>query len=233
MDNLLDILEGTDGQVLEYSLSAMGLSLLLAFVLGQAIAWVYLRTHRGLSYSRTFTQSLVLLTMVVALVMFVIGNSIVTAFGLIGALAIIRFRNVLKDTRDTVFVFFSLVLGMALGSQRYLAAIVGAVALLLVTSYLQASGFGARSRFDGHLSFVLRDPSAEDYPDRPVLNEVLHRFCRKWRRMSERRQDAVRELVLQIRLRDRRRGDELVRDLRALAGVEHVSLVLPDELSEV
>ena len=100
------------------SIEAMLLSFLLAFVLGQVVAWGYSRTHSGLSYSRSFTQSLVIMSVVVSFVMFVIGNSIVTAFGLLGALALIRFRNVLKDTRDTVFVFISLVVGMSVGTQR-------------------------------------------------------------------------------------------------------------------
>ena len=64
------------------SIEAMLLSFLLAFVLGQVVAWVYSRTHKGASYSRSFTQSLVIMTVVVSFVMFVIGNSIVTAFGL-------------------------------------------------------------------------------------------------------------------------------------------------------
>ena len=124
-------MEATD-LVPAYTLENLALTLLLSVFLGQVVAWVYMWTHTGVSYTRSFTQSLVLLTIVVSLVMFVIGNSIVTAFGLMGALAIIRFRNVLKDTRDTVYVFFSLVLGMALGSQRHLAALVGTVALLTV-----------------------------------------------------------------------------------------------------
>ena len=77
-----------------------------------------------------------------------------SAFGLIGALAIIRFRNVLKDTRDTVFVFFSLVLGMAIGVGQYTASLVGTVGLLLAAGSLTMTGFGSRGRFDGHLSFL-------------------------------------------------------------------------------
>ena len=112
-------------------MNGLFLSLSLAFVLGQAIAWVYQRTHSGLSYARSFTQSLVLITMVVSLVMHVIGDNIVTAFGLIGALAIIRFRNVLKDTRDTVFIFYALVLGMAIGNGQFAAAIVAKASFTL------------------------------------------------------------------------------------------------------
>ena len=122
MDRLMQFLTNVDRQAPEFSSEALALALLLSFVLGQVIAFTYNRTHTGLSYSRSFTQSLVLMMMVVSLVMFVIGNNIITAFGLIGALALIRFRNVLKDTRDTVFVFIALVMGMAAGSQRFTTA---------------------------------------------------------------------------------------------------------------
>src|SRR5262245_53003712 len=131
------------------------LSLLTAFVLGQAVAWVYIWTHTGLSYSRSFTQALVLISMVVTMVMSVVGNSIVTAFGLLGALALIRFRNVLKDTRDTVFVFIALVVGMSVGTQRYMIAIVGTAAMALVVTYLERTAFGSTGRYDGYLTLRL------------------------------------------------------------------------------
>ena len=141
MEQLFDALNGSAGAG-DFSIESTMLALLLAFVLGQIIAWTYAWTHSGLSYSRSFTQSLVLMTLVVSLVMFVIGNSIITAFGLIGALALIRFRNVLKDTRDTVFVFISLVVGMAVGSQRHLVAILGTATLLLAVWYMNITAFG-------------------------------------------------------------------------------------------
>jgi len=206
-------------------------SLLLAFLLGQAIAVVYRWTHVGVSYSRTFTQSLVVLTMSVTLVMFVIGDNIVTAFGLLGALAIIRFRNVLKDTRDTSFIFVALVLGMALGAQRHLVALVGAGALLLVILYLRAVNFGTNSRFDGHLSCRL--PQGAVAHD--AMRGALERFCRRVRQVSVRHvagKDLV-EYVFEVRLRDRLRGDELVGELEARASARDASLVLRDELAEI
>jgi hypothetical protein len=233
MDDFISLLEGGASSAPDYTLSSMGLSLLLAFVIGQLIAWVYVGTHNGLSYSRNFTQSLVLLTMVVALVMYVIGNSIVTAFGLIGALAIIRFRNVLKDTRDTTFIFFALVLGMALGSQRYMVAVFGAVSLLLVTIYLRVIGFGSRGHYDGHLTCGLDEGEGEAGAGGAGLRAELHRHCRGLKCISERRARDVTEFVYQVRLRDRRRGAELVSDLHSIAGVHGVSLVLRDELAEV
>ena len=210
-------------------MNSLFLSLALAFVLGQAIAWVYQRTHSGLSYARSFTQSLVLITMIVSLVMHVIGDNIVTAFGLIGALAIIRFRNVLKDTRDTVFIFYALVLGMAIGNGQFAAAIVATVILLSATLYLAFIRFGSRGFFDGHLSFR----SIGEERERKVFLPVLRRFCRRYQSLSVREGTGVTELIFQVRLRDRRRTDELLAEMNQAGGIENVSLVLQDELAEI
>ncbi len=230
MDNrIFDWLKGMETTDLApaYTLENLALTLLLGVFLGQVVAWVYMWTHSGVSYTRSFTQSLVLLTIVVSLVMFVIGNSIVTAFGLIGALAIIRFRNVLKDTRDTVYVFFSLVLGMALGSQRHLAALVGTVALLVVALYLHLTRFGSLASFDGHVS--VRVSSEGEFPQ-----PILKRHCRKTRQISARHrgEDEV-DYVLEVRLRNRKRGAELVSELQEAIGISAASLVLRDELAEI
>ncbi|TFH25622.1 MAG: DUF4956 domain-containing protein [Myxococcales bacterium] len=206
-------------------------AMLLSFVLGQVIAWVYEATHTGLSYARTFTQSLVVLTMIVSVVMLVIGNNIVTAFGLLGALAIIRFRNVLKDTRDTVYVFLSLVIGMAVGSGKLVTAVVGTVGTVAVLAYLHQSGFGTRGRYDGYLSLIL-DPDAHDgMPPRSLLDQ----FCRTANETSVRHGPAAEgaEYIYQIRLRDRSRAAELVTALRHEPGVTEASLMLRDELTEL
>ncbi len=206
------------------------LCLLLAFVLGQVIAWTYAGTHSGLSYSRVFTQSLVLLTMIVTLVMLVIGNNIVTAFGLLGALAIIRFRNVLKDTRDTAYVFLALVVGMAIGSQKILTAVVGTAGFVLVALYLDRVAFGSLARFDGHLSLVVQsDPEAAS-----SFRSVLERFCRSSRRLVAQPSAGGDEIeyVLEVRLRDRKRGGELVEELRKAPGVRQAVLTLREDLYE-
>lgn len=228
MQEFMRALEGPDRWVTDSSPETFILALLLAFVLGQALGWLYLWTHGGLSYSRAFTQSLVLLTVIVTVVMFVIGNSIVTAFGLLGALAIIRFRNVLKDTRDTVFVFFSLVMGMAVGSQRFLIAILGLVAFVLIVAYLRYTSFGSRGGFDGHLTLRVVEEKLSS------ALAVVDKYCRRATRMSEHRlgDEGVVEFVYQIRLRDQGRSGEMVGALEEVVGVGGLSLVLRDELAE-
>src|SRR2546425_9864968 len=83
---------------------AMILGLLLAFAGGHVIAWVYMFTHTGLSYSRSFVNSLVVIPILVAMVMMVLSNNLVTAFGLMAVFAILRFRNILRATLATTFI---------------------------------------------------------------------------------------------------------------------------------
>jgi len=152
MDRIWQVFEETPmagGRV--FTPEGIILSLLLAFVLGQVMAWVYYATHSGLSYSKSFVQALILITVVVSMVMTVIGNNIITAVGLMGALAIIRFRNIVKDTRDIAFIFCALVVGMAAGSQRYITAIVGTAILSLIALYLYVTSFGTHEPNNGFL----------------------------------------------------------------------------------
>lgn len=232
MDQLGLLFSGVDPSLPEFTLREAATALLLAFVLGQLVAWVYVRTHSGLSYSRSFTQSLVVMTMLVTMVMFVIGNSIVTAFGLLGALTLIRFRNVLKDTRDTVFVLLSLAVGMACGTQRYSLAVFATAAVLLVMAYLDWSAFGTFGHFDGYLTLRLEPGVASPNGD---VKRVLHRHCHAVKQLASRHAGAGHpsELVFQVGLRDREGGTQLVADLRELEGLSDAALALHDQLAEI
>jgi len=232
MDQLSLLLDGAHSAVPEFTLREAALALLLAFVLGQLVAWVYVRTHSGLSYSRSFTQSLVVMTMLVTMVMFDIGNSIITAFGLLGALTLIRFRNVLKDTRDTVFVLLALAVGMACGTQRYSLALFATAAVLFVMAYLDWTAFGTFGHFDGYLTVRLEPGVPSPNGD---VKRVLHRHCRAVKQLASRHAGAGQpsELVFQIGLRDREGGPQLVADLRELDGLSDAALALHDQLAEI
>jgi hypothetical protein len=207
------------------------LSLLLAFVLGQVLAWVYYLTHSGLSYSRSYVQSLILLTVVISMVMTVIGNNIITAFGLMGALAIVRFRNVIKDTRDIAFIFCALVVGMAAGSHRYLTAILGTGILSLIILYLFWTDFGSHEPHNGFLRFSLRGPLGPDHP----VPGILHRFCGSFTMISM--EDSgfggPAEYAYQLLIRNVARNEEFVAELEKVEGIENISLTVQERLLEV
>jgi len=208
------------------------LSLLLAFVLGQLIAWVYYATHTGLSYSRSFVQSLILITVVLSMVMTIIGNNIITAVGLMGALAIIRFRNILKDTRDVAFIFISLAVGMACGSQRYMTAIVGTLILGLIVIYLYLTGFGTHQPHNGFLRFSVRGHIGPDHP----IPAILKRFCGSFTLISA--QDsgfgtAEVEYAYQLMIRNVAMNAEMLSKLKEIEGIENISLTMQEQLLEV
>ena len=83
------------------------LNLLVALLCGLVIAQTYKLTFGGASYSKSISNSLVVLAMITTVVIIVIGNNLARAFGLVGAMSIIRFRTAVKDPMDIVFIFFS------------------------------------------------------------------------------------------------------------------------------
>jgi len=227
-----EIIEGTPLTGGVFTPESVLLSLLLAFVLGQVIAWVYYFTHTGLSYSRTYVQSLVLVTIVVALVMAVIGDNIIRAFGLMGALAIIRFRNVVKDTRDIVFIFCALVVGMASGSQRYAIAILGAVVISIIAIYLYLTSFGTHQPHNGFLRFSLAGHIGPKHP----IPAILKRFCGGFTLISA--QDAgfgssEVEYSYQLMVRSAVKNELMLSELEKVEGIANVSLTMQEQLLEI
>jgi hypothetical protein len=231
MDRLWELMEETPLSGGPFSPETILLSLLLAFVLGQILAWVYYLTHSGLSYSRSYVQSLILITVVISMVMTVIGNNIITAVGLMGALAIVRFRNVIKDTRDIAFIFCALVVGMAAGSQRYLTAIVGTLVLSGIIVYLYFTDFGSHEPHNGFLRFSLRGALGPDHP----VPAILRRFCGNFTLISM--QDSgfggPAEYAYQILIRNVTKNEELVSELEKVEGIESISLTMQEKLLEV
>ena len=120
MENQL--LEAMSG-VFNYAPLEVVFNSLVAFILGLFIAYTYKKTHQGLSYSQSFVLTIIFVTIIIGFVMMVIGNSLARAFALVGALSIIRFRTVVKDTKDTAYVFMALAVGMGAGTGNYFIAV--------------------------------------------------------------------------------------------------------------
>lgn len=209
--------------------AAIALALLMAFVSGQAVAWIYVWSHAGVSYSRSFVQSLVLIAVVVALVMIIVGSNVIVAFGLFGAMAIIRFRNVLKDTRDTTFIFMALALGIGAGTWNVQAVLIGTVLFAAVMMGLYWTSFGTRQLHDALLRFEAPRTAMA------VIDSVFSRHCRKAVLISQLADEerATIDYSYRLLLRDPRRSEELVDDLKTMEGVRGVSLLLQEDQSEI
>lgn len=207
------------------------LALLLAFLSGQILAWVYMYTHSGLSYSRTFVASLIVIPMTVAMVMMVLDNNLVTAFSLMAVFAIVRFRNIVRDTLDTVYILSLIVIGMAAGTQKFSTALVGTLLAALVLMYIWFTSFGSRQRYDLILNLHWRDSES----DLSSLQGVLERHSMKAHLASRRfAQDGEgSDLSYRLLLRDPDRVDDLVGELKRNRGVSRLSSMRADQESEV
>lgn len=232
MDRLWQILEGTGVTTRMYSPEGVVLALLLAFVLGQTLAWVYYFTHGSLSYSRSFVQSLIVITVVIAMVMSTIQNSFVTAVGLMGALSVIRFRNMIKDTRDISFIFCSLVIGMATGSQMFAIAIIGTLFLSLIFFYLYITNFGAHKPHNGFLRFNVAGHIGSNHD----VNSTLKRFCRSFSLISAQDHGEGHpfvEYAFQLMVRNSAKNDKMLSELEEIEGVSGINLTMQEQILEV
>lgn len=208
------------------------LSLLLSFVLGQVMAWVYYFTHKSLSYSKSFVQSLIIITIAITLVMATISGSFVIAVGLMGAVSLIRFRNIIKDTRDITFLFCALVIGMACGSQRYAIAVIGTLGLCLVLLYMHISDFGMHHSYNAFLRFSFNGTID---PDHPILS-TLKRFSRSFTLISSNAgalEGDYMDYAYQVSLRTARNNEQLLAEIRKIEGIHNISLTMQEQLLEM
>ena len=107
------------------SLEQVAANILVSGILGFLIFISYMISHRGTIYSKKFNVSLVVLTVLTSMVMTVIGNNVALSLGMVGALSIVRFRTAIKDSRDTVYIFWTIIVGICCGVGDFIVAGIG------------------------------------------------------------------------------------------------------------
>lgn len=126
------ILEALAEMQVKMPIQTVLLVLLVAFLVSLIIFITYKHTYSGVMYNPRFNVSLIMITIVTTIVMVVIGSNISVSLGMVGALSIIRFRTAIKDPRDTAFIFWAVVSGLACGTQNYTIVIVGSLVMCII-----------------------------------------------------------------------------------------------------
>ncbi len=227
MESLLAQLSATSPVGLNVSNVAVGL--LGAFICGQLLGWAYEYTFRGLSYSRGFTQTLILAPLAAVVLVQAMGQSWIAGIGLFGILSMIRFRNTLKAPRDLIFLMASVTSGVAVGVEAWTSAGLGTVAFGAVAIYLHLGVLGSRRRYDGLLR--LRLPTGSDSTD---LHPVLAEYCRTFELLStgELAQGELVEHTFQIKLWNPGGESKLLKRLRRTFGAQDVRVLVQDATLE-
>lgn len=211
-----------------FPIGVVVLGMVLSFVLSMAVAALYSLTHRGLSYSRNMVHSIVLLSMIITMVMLVVGDSVARAFGLMGALAIIRFRTVVRDARDTTFIFLAIAVGIAVGAQQYAVAVVGTLCIGAVATLLSLTSFATRHSDTG----MLRVRGRADLNQ--ALESVLPEWCRTFELVALRQGSGGgdSEFSYEIRLFHAGEREDLIRALRGVEGTSQVTVAIEEKAEE-
>ncbi len=198
-----------------------------AAVLGMFIFVSYSISHRGTIYSKKFNASLVILTVLTGTVMTVIGNNIALSLGMVGALSIVRFRTAIKDSRDTVYIFWAIIIGICCGVGDYLVASIGSVITFFVIFILGCI------KSDNRILLIVRADRAKQ----PMIKSQVYKLFsgKAILRVENTTQDTV-ELIYELTqkmVRKAEKGEINITDsIYKLENIEYVNLVMQnDEIS--
>ena len=210
---------------IELDAATLAIRLAMAMGFGLFIAAVFAASQRRPpGQALPLITTLVLLTMLVAMTTIVIGDSVARAFGLVGALSIVRFRTVVDDTRDTSFVIFAVVVGMALGSGHVTVCLIGVPMVSAIAFALSAIGNKTSTAHAEDRRLEIRLAAGRD-PDALLANVFdQHLRSHKLRSVISARQGAALDVVYMVRLRESAGFLALVKAINALEGVQSVDL---------
>lgn len=204
--------------------------LLAALLFGALVAFVYRRTRDELDVTPSFPPTLVLLAVLIAMSTQVIGDNVARAFSLVGALSIVRFRTVVRDTQDTAFVIFAVVVGMAAGANNLWVAAIG---LVIVGSGAWLFRVRTSPAVAGTNTFILNVRVALGVDLHQVL-DAADTFVerRTMQMMGTARQGLAIDATYLVQLRIDRAADELITAMNQIDGVQHVELRRPEQIND-
>ena len=203
--------------------------LLVALVCGFLVSRFYRWTYSHTGHSTPFGHALITLAMITAVVIMVIENNLARAFGLVGAMSIIRFRTAVKDIQDIVFIFFSLAVGMAAGVGMPLIAFAASLLIGLVALVLgQSAAHSPKKR-----AYLLQFSFAPESQDEAPYLDILRKYCRQYQLINVKSsgREGLLELAYHVNFSHAQHSAPLIRELGQLERVSDINLFFDDEYS--
>ena len=213
------------------------LAVLSSFFLSFPIVITYEFTTRDINRSANFTQSLALISIVAATVMQAIGDSLARGLGMLGALAIIRFRTRLDNPRNMTFMFASLAVGISCGVFGFTIAFVGTVVFCLAAILIRFSPIMNPSDLNGNVRFNLPFENIDDQ----VIEQILSKHCIKFKLdqyrintatspsvegalIEKRSLDQIKEVTYNLVFRKANNADALLLDLQQIPNIQNIRI---------
>lgn len=221
-DKLFELFE-TSG---ELQIGTVVLNISMAAVLGFLIFISYFITHRGTIYSKKFNASLVVLTVLTGTVMTVIGNNIALSLGMVGALSIVRFRTAIKDSRDTVYIFWTIIVGICCGVGDFMVAVVGSIITFIVLFILGAI------KNDNRMLIIIRGArNKQSIVTGYIFKTFKNKAILRVKNTTENTMELIYEVSSSL-LKKKEKDINITDALYDLGGIEYVNIVMQnDEIS--
>ena len=200
------------------------INLVLSFILGVLISLIYKKTHKGLSYSQSFMVTNIFVAVIVCMVIMIIGNSLARAFALVGALSIIRFRTVVKDTKDTAYIFWSLAVGMAAGTGSYFLAIAGSIIISGIALILFYTNFGSIIKSEFIVQFRI---NSNDSNITSQYNRLISDFTKSQTLLSSESSGDGQTIKVSfdVVMKEEMKQNELISKISKIDGVSEVVII--------
>jgi len=195
-----------------------------ALLLGRIVSIVYTSTRAPNERTPSFPTTLVLLTVLIAMVTQAIGDNIARAFSLVGTLSIVRFRTIVRDTQDTAFVIFAVVVGMSVGASNLPVALTGMVIVTLAALWMKPRRLAGTAE-SPHFILNVRAGLGQDL--HALVGPTLDAELKEHRLLSvtTAKQGTSLEAAYEIRLKKSGSPDAFVKALNRLDGIQSVELV--------
>lgn len=195
-------------------------------VLGFLIFISYMISHRGTIYSKKFNVSLVTLTVLTSMVMTVIGNNVALSLGMVGALSIVRFRTAIKDSRDTIYIFWTIIVGICCGVGDFMVAVVGSIITFIVLLILGAI------KSDNRMLIIIRGArNKQSIVSGYIFKTFKNKAILRVKNTTEDSMELIYEVSSSL-LKKKEKDINVVDDIYDLGGIEYVNIVMQnDEIS--
>lgn len=206
----------------EVSAAIVILNIVISLILQLGISWVYKKTHRGLSYSPSFIFTLIIVGLLGTFLMMIVQQNFVGSIALLGAFSLIRFRTILKETRDVAFLFFAMAGGVAIGTGSYATGLVGVFLISLVILALDRYRIGSITNNTG---FILTFNTKTGL-DIKVVKSMLEERANTFNLLQNRTHgNDIETFVFSLKVKEALDATEIVRALKKNASIMDIELV--------
>ena len=210
----------------ELTVREIATNIIMSAILGFVIFLSYYISHRGTIYSKKFNVSLVALTVLTGTVMTVIGNNIALSLGMVGALSIVRFRTAIKDSRDTVYIFWTVIVGICCGVGDFVVATIGSIVAFVTLFFLGAI------KNDNRMLIIIRGArNKQSIASGCMFKLFKSKAILRVKNTTEETMELIYEVSSKT-LNKVEKEKSIVDELYDLGGIEYVNVVMQnDEVS--